>query len=88
MKKRLFFAAGAVVALSAGIIAMAHFSERNRQQSDLVLQNIEAMAWSIESFTNSIVNCVQYDDANCCLITITHGSVICTDFPGLIAKNN
>ena len=30
MRKRLFFAAGAVIALSTGIVAAVHFSERNR----------------------------------------------------------
>ena len=89
MKKRLFFAAGAVVALSAGIVAMAHFSERNRQQSDLVLQNIEAMAWSSESFANSFSDCYSYSDANCCVIERSgDGKVVTTDHPGFIAKNS
>lgn len=87
MRKRLFFAAGAVIALSTGIVAAVHFSERNRQQSDLVLQNIEAIAWSIESFANYFSDCYAYEDANCCIIERSgDGIVVSTDHPGFIAK--
>lgn len=69
MKKRLFFAAGAVIALSAGIVAMAHFSER-RQFSELVLLNIEAMA-NQESYATSSSQCFQQSGWNCVVTSVS-----------------